>query len=655
MRQEFILPKESGDLSGKYNPDYVPYLWGVWAMMDAPEVKILGLMKAAQVGWTFGLVGYLGKEAECNPSNTLILFPKEGAAKEFSDEKLVPCIRSTPAMAKLVDVTKVRKDGQRGLFKKFPGGFWKMAGSNSVSNVKSTPAQRVIVEEPDDTADNVKDQGDAIRLARERLKRQPSGKLMLGGTPSIKGVSRVEEFIELSNQMVLPITCHDCGEGHVLSWENVSWAQRQDNVEHMVFGKHDPDSAVYCCPHCGSIWNDWQRKKNVLDTVKAAEAAGDPWLGWQATADGSGGIYGVKDLSELYVCMPGTSLADVVRAFLEAEHEAAKGDESGRIVFWNSKLAKSYEYKSDAPEAEELSKRAEDYAELTVPHGGLVMTAGVDVQHDRLAVAIWAWGRDEESWLVYWGELAAKTSTIDPRDPVWLELDNLLLGSFRHAAGFDLRLSAVSVDSSDGNTSDAVYTYVRQRQRRGFMAVKGSSSDYGTREIFALPKAVDQQTKTKVAKYGLRTYLVGTFKAKSLLIGGKGRVTLRGNGPGRMHWYKNVRADFYEQLMSEVLIPHRQQRNKFEWRLKSGVRNEALDCCVMALHAARSVKTHSMTPQAWAALEAKLLQADVFGEQYQPPLPAVIDESPPEAPVVPPAAAKKVKAARRGGFVGSWR
>ena len=28
----------------------------------------------------------------------------------------------------------------------------------------------------------------------------------------------------------------------------------------------------------------------------------------------------------------------------------------------------------------------------------------VDVQHDRLAIEIWAFGRDLESWLVFWGE-----------------------------------------------------------------------------------------------------------------------------------------------------------------------------------------------------------------------------------------------------------
>ena len=603
-------------MQGSYNPDYVPYLWGIFAALDDPKVRLVVMMKAAQIGWTFGLVGYLGKRIARIPGTIMMLFPKEADAKAFSDEKLMPSVRSTRAMGACID-TRSRVGGNTTLHKKFPGGFLKMVGSNSTGNVKSTPAQLVIAEEPDDTAENVGSQGDALRLVRERLKRQSSGKMVLGGTPGVMGASRVQEFTELSNQMVLPITCHDCGEQHSLDWAHVSWGNRTDNVVHAKFGKADPETAVYCCPNCGSIWDDWQRKRNVLDTIVAARDSGDKYCGWQATADTSGGVVGFKELNELYVCIPGTSLADVVRDYLEAKHDASTGDESGMIVFTNSKLARPYEYKTEAPEPDQLEQRSEDYPMLTVPRGGLRVVAGVDVQHDRLAIAIWAVGRGEEMWLMYWDELPAKSTTVDRTDPVWNALDDLLFQQFPSQEGFSLRLSAASIDSSDGQTSDAVYHYVRSRQKRGVMAVKGSSSDYGTREIYMLPKRVDHKSKTKSSKYGLQVYQVGTYKAKELLIGGKGRVTFSGHGPGRLHWYKEVRADFYEQLMSEVLAPHRTMRRRFHWIVKSGVRNEALDCTVMALHAARSVKTHTMTESQWAAIEAKLKQPDMFAVEEQ--------------------------------------
>lgn len=218
---------------------------------------------------------------------------------------------------------------------------------------------------------------------------------------------------------------------------------------------------------------------------------------------------------------------------------------------------------------------------------------------------------------MYWGELHAKTTTVDIKDPVWSELDKLLFTPRESVDGFKLMVSAVSIDASDGQTSDAVYHYVRSRQHRGVMAVKGSSNDYGLREIYSAPKKADYKTKTKAAKYGLQVYMVGTHKAKDLLIGDRGRLTLQGTGAGRMHWYQGARSDYYEQLTAEVKAPHRSLRGKsvrgkLIWQKKAGVRNEAIDCEVMAMHAARAIKLHVKHPGWWDDLEQKLKQSDLF-------------------------------------------
>ena len=246
-----------------------------------------------------------------------------------------------------------------------------------------------------------------------------------------------------------------------------------------------------------------------------------------------------------------------------------------------------------------------------MPWGGLLLTAGVDVQHDRLAVLIRAWGRGEESWLVYWGEIFGQT--IVPMQGAWLDLDALLVDrTFEHASGAQLRIRAASIDSSDGTTQDAVYTYVRNRKGRGFLAIKGASEQTSDRrEIFAKPPApIDIDRKGKAFKYGLQNYLVGTGRAKDLILGGEGagRVGLLGTGPGRMHWYREVRPDYWVQLTSEIKAPHRTVKSKKVWQKKSGVRNEALDCEVYALHAARSLKTNLLKESAWSMLEASIRQ-----------------------------------------------
>ncbi|MDX9975358.1 MAG: phage terminase large subunit family protein, partial [FCB group bacterium] len=375
----------------------------------------------------------------------------------------------------------------------------------------------------------------------------------------------------------------------------------------MVYGRALPETAVYVCPLCGTPWDDWQRQENVRSTVIDAFESGDPWCGWVPTVEHAAApdVEGFCEMSELYVCLPGTRLADLVRDYLEAEHDASRGDESGRIVFTNSKLGRPYEFRGEEVDEEAIRATALDYAERTVPRGGLLLTAGVDVQHNRLAVIVRAWGRNEESWLVYWGELYASVSCTDKNDPVWTDLDALLFGGFEHEIGRALHLRAVTIDSSDGSTNDAVYTWVRTRAKKHpgvtIMAGKGSSEQQDP-EIFTTPRHnVDHNRPdkaTKADRHGVKVWIVGTNKAKDLLAA---QLALEVKGRGRFHHYKDVRADYYDQVTSETKAPHRSVRNRRVWQLKSGRRNEALDGEVYALHAARAARAHLMRPEQWDA------------------------------------------------------
>jgi len=578
--------------------------------LDDPQIYKVVCMKSAQIAWTDGVINnWIGRIIDVDPSPVIGLFAKADAAKEYAQEKLAPMVLATPRLNEKMDVATSRKDGNRALFKKFPGGFLKLVGSNSPSNVKSTPAPRAFVEEPDDAAQNVGQQGDSIKLLEERMKTYHRRKLVFGGTPSIKGLSAIEGGYLISDQRKFFVPCHECGKEHVLHWDNVSWLE-EPGRNHEIYGDGLPESVVYGCPHCGCTWNDHQKNRNVKNGH------------WVATAESRGvaGFY----INEIYSPFPGSKLARLVERYLEAQHSLNLGDETDMIVFVNSALGLPYEIESKAPPIDDLRARSEDYEELTIPVGGLVLTAGVDVQHDRLAVTLWAWGRGEECWLVYWGELIAKTQTSDKNDPVWEELDKMLFTPRKTSRGFQIILAAASVDSGDGQTSDTVYWYCRTRQKRGVMATKGSSDDYGRREIYSSPLRVDHRsrTKTKADKHGLQVYIVGTHKAKDLLISDKGRVTLRGSGPGRMHWYQDVRQDFFEQLTSEVRAPSKRARGRMQWQKKTGVRNEALDCTVLAAHAARALKVHVWGEAKWAEIENGLQQVDLFNAPEQPAQPA---------------------------------
>jgi len=630
------LSPKSTARPGRYNPDLTPWVYGMLAALDDPAVWKVVCRKSAQVAWTDGvLLNYIGRRIHLDPCPIIVMFAKEGGGTKFDREKLTPMIEVTPVLAELVPVHKSRDRDNGRDHKGFPGGFLNLVGSNSPDSVKSTPAPVVAVEEPDDSNTNVKGQGDTITLLEERTKTYAKRKVIFGGTPTIEGFSRVDEAYQGSDKREFWVPCPDCHEPQTLTWERVQW-QEDPAQQHKVFGHALPSTARYVCAHCGSLWDD-KAKFAAVRRARELESLGTPGVGWVASA----AFHGVAGfaVNELYSGFPGSALRLLVEKYLTAEHELSRGDDTKKRSFVNNTKGLPYAYKSTAPSVDVLRERAESYQELTVPWGGLVLTAGVDVQHDRLAVVIRAWGRGEESWLVWWGEIHGRTmlvawnadGSLDTKQSgAWGDLDQLLTGGFPHASGTRLRVRAASFDSSDGQTQDAVYSYVRRRLSRGFLAIKGENHD-PKKDIFSPPKlSTDTNARHKPHPSGIRPYMVGVNVAKDLILGVDeqgGRIKLQGNGPGRMHWYDTVRPDYYDQITAEVKVPHPTVRGRLIWQCKSGRRNEGLDCEVYALHAARSMKLNLWRDDRWSAEEAAIKQPALGFEEDQ------------AAPVVPPQSA----------------
>ncbi|WP_284186387.1 phage terminase large subunit family protein [Zoogloea oryzae] len=606
------LSAKGSALPGDYNPDITPWVAGIHDALDDPAVVEVSCAKSAQVAWTDGVIlNYLGKRIDVDPAPMIVMFAKEKSAQEFNAEKFEPMVEATVVLQKKLPP----KSKARWEFKDFPGGFLKFVGSNSPASVKSTPAPVVCVEEPDDCNENVREQGDTITLLKERTKTFPRRKVIFGGTPTIEGVSRIWASYLAGDQRKFWVPCPHCGEEQVLAWEQVRWVER-DVPPHEIFGRIDLASARYHCPHCDALWTDAEKNRAVRRGV------------WRASAQfqGMASFY----INELYSPFPGSVMSELLKKRLIAEHALALGDDTKMRSFRNNTEGLPYAYKSDLPDGDDLKLRAEDYAEFTVPAGGLLMTAGVDVQHDRLAIIIRAWGRGEESWLVYWGEIYG--STLQPKAGAWLDLDALLTREYRHASGAVLRINAVSIDGSDGNRTEIVHAFVRPRRGHRYMAIKGAAeASDDKKEIFSTPRRVDPGKAGKMAKKGLETYIVGTARAKDLIL--DTRLKIEKAGAGCLHWYRGVRPDYWEQLTSEVKAPSRINRNRLTWQKKAGVRNEALDCEVYALHAARRLKTNLMQPGHWDAIEARLRQRSLIAEPEQEEAPVDLsdDDETPEA------------------------
>ena len=634
---------------GRYDMDETPALRGILAAASDPYVRKIVTQKAAQQGYTAGVVcNVIGYHIHHRPSVVVAMFPREKSSKDFAAEKFEPMVKATPVLSARVNL-KSRSAGNGTTRRSYPGGLLKLVASNSPSDVKSSSGRVGIVEEPDDTNKDVGGQGNAITLLAERTKTYaPDDLQLIGGTPTAKATSLIVKEMRSTDQRYFQVPCHECEETHALEWDNViipgqkltdeEQAQPRDALSQTwpwreVFGHGQWEHAYYVCPHCSAVWTDDQRIANIRRAARQA-----PHYGWVATAQSSvPGFY----LSELLSVFEGSRLPDLARKYLIALHEFNQGEPEKMVAFWNSTLGLPWEYRGELPEEDELRERSLKYAEWTVPVGGLMVLLTVDVQHDRLAVTAWVVGRGEEMWLAYWGELHGRTNI--SHSGAWIDLEHMLTRTVRHASGAAMQIAAVAIDSGDGQTSESVYDFVRvhNRRTRPVLAVKGASDRIGRVEIWTRPKPIDPNKKaTKASKFGVHSHQVGSAKAKDLILGWAqegGRVRLAGHGPGRMHWYEGVRDDFFEQLLGEMKIPSRHNPRIREWTERTDRRNEVLDCTVYAVWLCRYMGLHLKKPAQWAAIESRLRQASLLDPDVEE---AAADPVAHQAPAEPADAAQ---------------
>ena len=590
------LSEEVTAIPGRLDVYKTPFMLFVMQCLDDPDIQVIVAKKSAQISWTETINNFIGRVMEKAPRNIIIAFPSTASAKSYAEEKFRPLIKSSPAILKKVG----NPDLCRFDFYKYPGAFVKLVSAGSDNALKSTPAPILIVEEPDGLKEDLKGQGDSLEIFAQRLKTFFDSKLIYGGTAIEAEFSKVEAAYLESNQMVFMVICHNCSEFHTLDFKNLRCDPFPNNKLHRTFGKYNPETARYHCPHCDAIWDDKQKEANILESINYH------WLGWKPTAESK--IYGFH-FNELLSSFPGSTLVKLAEKYHKALVKLAKGKDAAMKSFVNNSMGLAYSPRSSSLTVRILKGKRLDYPELIVPAGGIILTMGIDVQHNRFAVIIRAWGRNGNSWQVFWGELYGNVK--DPDDPVWQDLEDMILATYPHALSteerrINLPISAGSMDSSDGNTTQLVYKFVKRvnKKLKYFFAIKGDSEIKGTKEIFNAPSNPDTATaegqrKKLTEAYGIHLYTIGTTKGKDEVYR---KLELEGN-KDRMYHYEASREDYEEQVLSNV-------KKNGRYALISGESDEALDCEVMNLHASIAIRLHLWTETHWSQAEKGILLAN---------------------------------------------
>src|SRR6202162_4031703 len=382
---------------GPWRTDRTPYLREVMdCLSPSSPIETVVLMKGAQIGGTEAGNNWIGYVVHQAPGPMLSVSPTVEMAKRNSKQRIDPLVEESAVLRELVSDPRSRDSGNTMLAKEFPRGILVMTGANSAVGLRSMAARYLFLDEIDAYPGDVDGEGDPVNLALARTRTFARRKIFMISTPKITGRSRIEASFEDSDQRYYWVPCPHCNEYQVLKFAQIRWP------------KGAPELAVYICEHCqGEIEN--HEKHWML-------AQGE----WRPAAPGPGKAAGFH-LSGLHSPGGRVRWADAAAMFADAQKNPAL-----RQVFINTVLGETWALQGEAPEWQRLYDRREDYRIGTVPKGGLFLTAGVDIQKDRIEVEIVAWGRGKESWAVDYRVLEGDTS----RPQVWDKLTGLLNETF---------------------------------------------------------------------------------------------------------------------------------------------------------------------------------------------------------------------------------
>ncbi len=551
-----------------------------------PRIKTISCMVSTQEFKTELLLNTAGYYIDQDPASLLIILPTDKLAQGFTKDRLDPLLDETPCLVEVVPSKKSRSQ-DRTLERVLAdtGALIDIVGANSPTDLSSRPKRIVLADEVDKYPASAGKEGDPLALAEERQSTFWNRKSVRTCSPTNKGFSRIGREYDMSDQRKLFVRCPHCDHAQPLTFKHVHWEKDTE-------GNHLPETAGISCKGCGVIWTEKERREAIKAVVNETD------FGWRQTKpfkccgedhkplkwEGEG-HWDQEGRALCPTCLePGVSLehagfnasklyslsqplSRTVQKFI-----GAKGDPSTLQVFVNTQLAEEWEEGSVKVDPDGLLSRREVYGPDDLPEGVLVLTAGVDVQDNRLELEIVGWGAGQESWgvvpLVLYGDPS--------QDAVWNDLESWLLRDFLRADGRLMRIQAAAIDSG-GHHTEKVYQFCDKRVGRRVHAIKGDGG---------AGKPIWPRRASK-SKTGFTLYMVGAHAASDQIYG---NLRTTEPGAGYCHYSQEYDLSWFKQLLAEKLIVRKVGgQNVRAYECPKGTRNEAHDCRRYALAALLSL------------------------------------------------------------------
>jgi phage terminase large subunit GpA-like protein len=538
-----ILDEKSSNQSGPWRTSVTPYLAGIMDAFTDPAIEEIWVCKCTQIGGTEAEYNMLGYALSQDGAPTMFVYPILELAEYASKNRIQPMIELCSSLNAIY-----RQRISTDMELQFDGSILVLSGANSPSSLASRPIRYLFLDEVDKYPSTAGREADPIRLAIERTKTYPTNRKIVGiSTPTGKTGNIWRAWETASEQRKYFVPCPHCGHYQTFDFKQLKWPAG-------VMAEDARDLASYECAKCKGTITDVHK----MQMIRAGE--------WRAISTHKNARSVGFHINVFY--SPWVRFGDIAYEYLKSKEypDLLKN-------FINSWLAEPWQDETSQLSSDIVMARQTSTPEGIVPKGARLLTAGVDVQGDRLYWTIRAWGERLTSWGIAHG-MALSFSQIE-------QIMNI---QWQGEDGNKYTVNLCCIDS--GDQTEDVYDFCAINAD-WCLPVKGSSHAMYTR--YKISKIDMANSKA----YGMSLILVDTASYKDMIASRLNRP----NGRGSWMVYAGCDLDYAEQVTSEEKVVEKRGASEVAvWRPKTiHAQNHYLDAEVYAAVAGDLLHVRYMT------------------------------------------------------------
>lgn len=501
----------------------------------------------------------IGARLDDDPAPIIYVGPTQSNIDSVVEPKMMEMFKGSKSLwDKLAKGQKSTKHHKR-----VSGVSLRLAWAGSATELASDSAGLGLVDEVDRMDQDVKGEGSPVELTEARTSVYSDGRIGVTSTPT-EGATEVEihkdsgighwkvtdaisspvwKLWQEGSRHEWAVPCVHCREYFVPRLSLLWWPEK---AEPQVAEQE----ARLTCLHCGGQMED--RHKHYMNSHGIMVAPGqrpEP-----CTRDDGVQIFdhetGVSQFVDFGDFIPRRSStlsfwasglmsfsAKKTFGFLAGKYlrAIASGEPERLQGVINTDFGELFRISGDAPEWQAVQRCAQDYLSGELPDEVNFLTAGVDVQKNRLVYVVRGWAAGNTSWQIEHGELWGDTDQYD----VWDRLRGVLETEYNGVS-----VSCMAVDS--GYRPEWVYEFCRENK-----ALAKATKGHETLEKPFRASTIDVNFRGKLIKQGLQLWHFNTDIFKSWV---HSRIEWPQDRTGAWHLPADIDEDFCRQIVAEQRV-----------------------------------------------------------------------------------------------------